>query len=191
MSLVTWQEVIQAAKGDSTAHANSTSPTSILPAHARRTIPANFFYIGQQLRLIATGRISNIVTTPGTLTLELRLGPTSNIAAFSTAAMQMSTTAHTNVAWWFEALLTVREIGNATTANMFGQGRFTSQAASLTAVADSATTPATLLGPNSAPAVGTGFDSTVANVADLFATFSIANAGNSIQTHQFSLQALN
>jgi hypothetical protein len=191
MSLQTWQEVIQGSKSDSTAHANSTTPTTILPAAARRTIPANYFYVGQQLRLIATGRISNIVTTPGTLTLALMLGPTSNIAAFSTGAMQLSTTAHTNVAWWLEALLTVREIGSSTTANLFGQARFTSQAASLTAVADSTTTPATLLGPNSAPAVGTGFDSTVANIADLFATFSVANSGNSIQTHQYSLQALN
>lgn len=189
--MLTWQEVIAAAKSDSTAHGASTTATSILPGHARRTIPANFFYVGQQLRLIATGRMSNIVTTPGTITLDFRLGPTSSIAAFTTGAMQLSTTAHTNVAWWLEILMTIREIGNSTTANLFGNARMTSQALSLTAVADSTTTPATLLGPNSAPAVGTGFDSTVGNVADLYATWSVNNAGNTITTHQYSLQALN
>lgn len=191
MTFQSWQEVLISASSDGTALTNSTTATSLLPAAARKTIPPNFLYVGQQLRLLATGRISNVVTTPGTLTLDLRLGPTSNIAAFTTGAMQLSTTAHTNVAWWLEALLTVRAIGNSTNANLFGQARFSSQAASLTAVADSATTPATLLGPNSAPAVGTGFDSTVANIADLYGTFSVASGSNSIQCHQFSLQALN
>lgn len=191
MSNQGWQEVVAAAIADSAAHGNSTAPTSILAAADRTTFPANLFKVGRQLRLIAHGRISNIVTTPGTLTLEFRLGPTSAIAAFSTGAMQLSTTAHTNVAWWFDALLTCRTVGASTSATLFGQGRFHSQAASLTATSDSATTPAHLLGPNSTPAVGAGFDSTVANLADLFATFSVANAGNTITTHGYSLQSLN
>lgn len=191
MTRQTWQEVVQAKVADSTAHANSTTATSILHASNRLTLPANFFEVGRQVRILAAGRISNVVTTPGTLTLDFRLGPTSAIAAVSSGAMQLSTTAHTNVAWWLEALITCRVIGNSTTANLFGQFRMTSQALSLTAVADSTTTPATLLGPNSAPAVGAGFDSTVANIADLFATWSVGSASNSIQTHQYSLQVLN
>jgi hypothetical protein len=74
---------------------------------------------------------------------------------------------------------------------LIGQGRITSQALSLTAVADSTTTPATLLIPNTTPAVGTGFDSTVANLVQVFGTFSIANAANAVQVQQYSLIALN
>lgn len=191
MSNQSWNEVLITAQTDGTALNTSTTATSILPAAARCTLPANSLYIGKQFRISAMCRLSNIVTTPGTLTLDVRMGPTSNIVVFNGGAMQMSTTAHTNVPLVFEALLTCRAIGASTSANFMGQGWALSQALSLTAVADSTTTPAHLLAPNTAPAVGTGFDSTVAMVVDLFATFSVSNAGNGITLHQYSLAALN
>lgn len=191
MSLQTWQETLISAQVDGTALNTSTSATSILPAAARYTLPANSLSIGKVFRIRFAGRLSNIVTTPGTLTLDVRMGPTSNIVVFNGGAMQLSTTAHTNVPIVGEVLLTCRAIGASTTANFMGQGIVTSQALSLTAVADSSTTPATLLLPNTAPAVGTGCDSTVAMVVDLYATFSISNAGNGITLHQYVLEALN
>jgi hypothetical protein len=39
--------------------------------------------------------------------------------------------------------------------------------------------------------VGTGFDSTAAQLVDLFATWSVANASNSITCHQFHIEDLN
>lgn len=191
MSLQSWQETLITAQTDGTALASSTTATTILPAAARYTLPANTLAIGKMFRIRAAGRLSNIVTTPGTLTLDVRMGPTSNIVVFNGGAMQLSTTAHTNVPWIFEATLTCRAIGASTSANFMGQAMALSQALSLTAVADSTTTPAHLLAPNTAPAVGTGCDSTVAMVVDLFATFSINNAGNSITLHQYSLESLN
>lgn len=191
MSRQTWQETLITAEVDGTALNTSTTATSILPPAARLTLPANYFSIGKMLRVRAACRLSNIVTTPGTLTFDVRMGPTSNIAVFTTGAMQMSTTAHTNVPVVFEAMMTCRAIGASTSANFMGQGWALSQALSLTAVADSTTTPAHLLAPNAAPAVGTGFDSTVAVVVDLFATFSISNAGNGITLHQYSFETLN
>lgn len=191
MSSQTWQETLIAAQIDGTALSNSTSPTSIIPPAARLGLPGNYFAVGKRYRVTAMGRLSNIVTTPGTLTLDVRMGPTSNIIVFNGGAMQLSTTAHTNVPFWFTADLTCRAIGAVTSANFMGQGRMLSQAVSLTAVADSTTTPAELLAPNTAPAVGTGFDSTAAVVVDLFATFSIANAGNALTVHQYDFAALN
>ena len=47
-----------------------------------------------------------------------------------------------------------------------------------------------LLLPTATPVVGTGFDSTVSNVMDMFGTWSISNA-NSIQTHIFTFEAMN
>jgi len=191
MSLQTWVETLITSQVDSTALTSSTSATTILPPAARLTLPANYFYIGKKLRIKFHGRLSNLVTTPGTLTIDVRMGPTSNIVVFNGGAMQMSTTAHTNVPVVGEISLTCRAIGASTSANFMGQGIVTSQALSLTAVADSTTTPATLLMPNTAPAVGTGFDSTVAVVVDLFGTFSVNSASNSITIHQYSVEALN
>jgi hypothetical protein len=191
MSLQTWVETLVTAQVDGTALNTSTTPTSIIPAAARYTLPANYMAIGKAFRIKFAGRLSNIVTTPGTLTLDVRMGPTSNIIVFNGAAMQMSTTAHTNVPIVGEVMLTCRAIGAGTSANCMGQAWVASQGLSLTAVADSTTTPAQLLAPNTAPAVGTGFDSTAAMVVDLFATFSISNAGNGITIHQYSLEALN
>ena len=86
-----------AAHGDGAALSNSSSATSILPAQAKLTLPANYLdYIGRRLRVTAQGRVSNIVTTPGTLTLDLRLGAT---VVFNGAAMQL-TTAHTTCRWF-------------------------------------------------------------------------------------------
>lgn len=173
-----------AAHGDGAALSNSSSATSILPAQAKLTLPANYLdYIGRRLRVTAQGRVSNIVTTPGTLTLDLRLGAT---VVFNGAAMQLSTTAHTNVPWWFDVELTLRVTGSS--ANLMGQGRFDSQAASISA-ADPTSGHSFLMAPNSAPAVGNNFDATAALVLDLFATFSIANAGNAMTLHQYEVQS--
>lgn len=190
MSLQTWQETLVSAQVSGTTLTGSLSATSILPAAARYTLPANFMAIGKVLRLRATGALGNIVTTPGTLTLDVRMGPTSNIIVFNGGAMQLSSTAHTALPFSLEILLTCRAIGASTTANLMGQGWILGQALSLTAVADSTTTPAHLLMPNTTPAVGTGFDSTVPMVVDLFATFSLANA-NALTLTQYTLEALN
>lgn len=176
------QSVI-AAQSDGSALTNSTAATSILPSHAKWTVPANFLdYIGRRLKIAAHGRISNLVTTPGTLTLDFRMGGT---VAFNGGAMQLSTTAHTNVPWKFEADLTVRVVGAV--AQFMGQGLFFSQAISISG-ADPTVGHSFLLAPNSAPAVGTAFDATAALVLDMFAKWSIADSANSITLHQYEVQ---
>jgi len=196
MSKQGWSETLAWQEADGPTISNSAAAASLLiPSttqlagqSGRFTLPANFFDVGKVLRIKGACRLSNIVTTPGTLTLDVRLG---SVVAFNGGAMQLSTTAHTTLPLWFEILLTCRAIGGGTAANLMGQGVASSQCLSLTAVADSTTTVATLLMPNTTPAVGTGFDSTAAQTVDLFATFSIANAGNLIVLHQYVLESLN
>lgn len=169
----------------------STSATSLLNAQAKAVLKPGFFdRAGKAVLIKAAGQLGNIVTTPGTLTLDVRMGPTSNIIVFNGGAMQLSSTAHTALPFVLEILLTCRAVGGSTVANLMGQGVMTAQALSLTAVADSTTTPATLLLPNTSPAVGTGFDSTVAMTVDLFGTFSFNNA-NAITVQQYALYELN
>lgn len=173
-----------------TAGANltaSTTPTSLIPTSAKYVLPANFFYIGKKIRILAQLQLGNIVTTPGTFTLDVRFGST---VVFNGGAMQLSSTAHTALPLWVQIDLTCRATGQTTTANLMGQGIAISQALSLTAVADSTTTPATLLIPNTTPAVGTGFDSTASQAVDFFGTFSLSNA-NAVTLQQYELIDLN
>jgi hypothetical protein len=149
----------------------------------RFPFPRTFFASGRSFSSRRRGRISNIVTTPGTLTLDVRFG---SIVVFNGGAMPLNATAKTNVTWFLELLLTCRAIGTVTAANLIGTGEFCSESVSGAA----AGIANTVMLPASAPAVGNGFDSTVANVVDLFGTWSLNNA-NSVQVHQYGIHAMN
>lgn len=186
MSLQTWSETLITAQTDGTALTGSTSATSILPAAAVYTVPAGFLQIGRAFRVSAHGRVSNIVTTPGTLTLDIRFG---SVIVANGGAMSLNTTAKTNVPWYLEWTLTCRSIGASTSATMMHQGKWTSESV-IGSAAPTAGGAGTHLLPNATPAVGTGFSSVAAFTVDLFATWSLNNA-NSIQVHGYTLVALN
>ena len=189
MSRYGYQEMLVALQVDGVAVTGTTPTslfgTSVTAAAAKYTLPAGVLQIGSVLRVTAKGRISNIVTTPGTLTLDVRFG---SVIVFNGGAMQLNAVAKTNVSWIFDAMLTVRAIGSGTTANLLGIGQWTSESvvgSPLPSVGGSGT----LLCPASAPAVGTGFDSTAAQLVDLFAAFSLT--GNSIACHEYGLELMN
>lgn len=189
MSSSSWDQTLITSQVDGAAVTNTVTATSLLPAAAKFLIPANFLgLIGQKLRVKAAGRISTVVTTPGTLTLQCRLGATTVV--FDGGAMALNTTAQTNATWLYEAILDLRSVGATTTATILGTGEFKSRA--VIGAGAAGTTGIGLLSlPDTAPVVGTGFDSTANNVFDFFATWSVANAANSILLHQFSLEAMN
>ena len=167
------------------ALASSTSATSILPAHAKLTLPTNYFNdIGRPLIVHAQWKLSNIVTTPGTLILDIRLGGT---VVFNGAAMQMSTTAHTDVPWWWEVEMTLRAVGSS--ANFMGASKFTCQAINISG-ADTTTSHPVLMAPNTVPTVGTSFDATALMQLDLFAKFSVSDAANAITLEQYKVFSL-
>ncbi len=188
MSKQTWVETLVTQQGAGTLFNTYTTAKTVINAQALYSLPPGFWEIGKQLEIEVMGGISNIVTTPGTITLQVMMG---SIVAFTTGALQMSTTAHTTIPFWLKALLTCRAVGPTTSANLMGQAVIASQTIAATAVADGTQTHSILLGPNTAPAVGTGFDSTITNVLDFWAGFSISNAGNGIQVQQYSVRSLN
>lgn len=184
-----YEAVAITAQLDGAALTASTTATSLLPGQSKPTLPAQFFdRVGKMIKVTARGRISNIVTTPGTITLDIRLG---SVIVATSQALQLNAVAKTNVTFSLEWLLTARAVGASTTANLMHTAVFTSEAVvgAGTGAAGS-TGNGVLLIPASAPAVGTGFDSTAAQVLDLFGTFSLNNA-NSIQVHQFLVEDLN
>lgn len=183
MSAQTWQETLTWAAGDGTALTNTTTATSIIPTQAKFIMPAGFVnFVGKTFRVTAKGRISNIVTTPGNLTLDVRLGGT---VVFNGGAVALNTTAKTNVTWWFEAEIVCRAIGTA--GNFIGVGQMNSESM----VSSAANTANTALLPLTAPAVGSNVDLTTALSVDVFAAFSVANSGNSITVHTYKFESLN
>lgn len=185
-------ETLATAQGDGSPLANTTTPSSILPPQTRITLPSNFFsYVGKAMRLTAWGRISTVATSPGTLTLAVNFGTVASpITVFTGGAMNLNVTAQTNATWRLECALTARSIGQSTSASVMGIGMFSSRAL-IGSAALAAGYAGNALLPDTSPAVGTGFDSTVTNVVDLFATWSTASANNSIQLHEFFLESVN
>jgi hypothetical protein len=178
-------QCIGSAQGAGTALSNSVTPASLLPAAAKYTFPTNYFNnIGKVLWVRMTGQCSNVVTTPGTLTLDLRLGA---VVVFNSGAMTLSTTAHTTLPIWWEVMLTLRAIGSGTSANFIGQSFAMGQPLSFTANADLSTSNSigSWLAPNTTPAVGTGFDGTAVQQADVFGTFSVATSPTNFTLQQF------
>jgi hypothetical protein len=179
-----WQETLAWAYADGPALNTSTTATSIIPTGAKFTLPANYFnFVGKGLRVVLLGRMSNMNPTPGTFTIDLRLG---SVVACNSGALALNTTAaKTNVV--FKAVLnaTCRAIGNGTNANLMFQWDVSSEAFAL-----AATGVGNVFGPASAPAVGTGFDSTAAQAVDILGTFSVSNAANGITIHQYLLEGI-
>lgn len=189
MTAYGYVECLVSARTAGPALSAFTTAVSCLPTPARHTIGPDDWIEGKSLYVRASGGISNVVTAQPTFTFEFRLGPTSNIVTFTTGALLTSTTAHTLVPWWLDIDLTCRSTGSGTAATLIGQGIVTSRAfLDSGATADLVTSGhPTLLAPETSPAPGTGFDSTIANVADLFVSCSVSNAGNAITLAQYKL----
>lgn len=167
---------------DGAAVANTAAATSLLPAGGTKTLQAGFLaYVGQEFSIRAAGRISNIVTAPGTLTFSFKLGAT---VVASSPAFALNVVAKTNVTWRLQWDFTLRAVGAA--ANLLHTGEWRSESVVGSPV------PAvggvgSLMIPASAPVVGANFDSRVSLLADLTATWSVADPGNSIQLQQYRI----
>lgn len=189
MSRQTYQETLAVQRAAGTLFTTYTTAKTVLNPDALYTLPANYLDPGRRLRIVVRGGISNIVTTPGTINFQVKIG---SVAAFDTGAIQLNATAHTTLPFWIEIGLTVRAIGSGTSANLIGLAQATGRMFTLTAgQTDDAQGMQTILAPATAPAVGTGFDSTIANIVDLWAGFSISNAGNGVQIQEYTLESLN
>jgi hypothetical protein len=189
MSKQTWIEVLTAMEVAGSALNNYTTAVTVLPPQNLYTFPANYFETGKLLRITVMGSISNIVTTPGTIVFQVIIG---GVVVFTTGNIQLNATAHTTLPFTLEILLTCRAVGNGTLANFLGMARLNGVMFTKTAgQTDGANSETIIQAPVTAPAVGTGFNSTIAAILDFFVGFSIANAGNQIQVQQYVVEALN
>lgn len=175
------------------ASAYSDGPTltaaaaaSCVPTYVPTTLPAGYWQIGRIWRIVCAGRVSSVVTTPGTFRLDLRLGA---VTAFDTLAVPLNIVAQTTVPWWAEFLLTCRSVGSGTSATLMGQGYMRSTAfLNTAAVATGPWTGGITVPYNTAPVVGAGFDSTAALALDFRFTQTVATG--SFTMHQFMIEQL-
>lgn len=182
MSSQGFVDLLARAETDGPVLNTSVTKTSILPAGAKYNTPAGnsppFWTTGKVLRVKAMGRVSTF--TSGTLIFTYGVG---SVDAFASQALTM-VASQTNQTWYLEMLLTCRVVGagGSATANLMVTGSLN---------AGAAVSAATTMLPATAPAVGTSFDPANAAALDLLATWSVSNAANSIQVHQYTLEALN
>lgn len=159
----------------------AAAAASCVPTPSKITLPNNYWYVGKMLRIRATGIISTVITTPGTIRFDVRLGA---VVAFDGLAILPDTVAaHSNVGWDLEILLTCQAIGSGTATQLWGTGKFTCE--------DILGVPATapkgvltaMLPWNSTPALGTGFDNTAASTLDMFFTQTVTTGSMTLKTY--------
>jgi hypothetical protein len=168
--------VLAASTTDGTA-VTVTAATTILHGSGVAVIPAGTLQIGSQIKATLRGRMNTVVTTPGTTTFDMRLGST---VISALGAINLNVTAQTNAAWELEILATIRALGTGTSANAIVTAKFVSRAIVGSAAVAAGGVGAIVL-PDTAPAVGTGFDSTASQAVSVFVTNTVAG---SITCHQ-------
>jgi hypothetical protein len=187
MSLGYW-ETLASVAADGTA-LTAAARASLLQGPAKSglyTMAANRLRIGDVLHIRASGRISCVVTTPGTARWDLSFG-VGGTASMDTLAIPLITTpAQTTVGWMLDMEGVVRAIGS--TGNIFWQGYWLSQAALNTAA------PATGPGPggntlpyNTAPVIGANVDMTVAQILDFNWTQTVTTGSVTLHNYRISL----
>lgn len=178
-----WQQILTAGITDGPT-LTAAAAASCIPTPNKLTLPNNYFYPGKVLRIRMGGRISSVITTPGTARFDVRIGAV--IAWDSQAILLDTVAAHTTMPWSLEVLLTCRSVGSGTASTLFGVGEWRCE--------DILGTPATspkgslvaMLPWNTAPVVGTGFDNTAANTLDVFFTQTVATG--SLTVHQYVVE---
>lgn len=187
MSLGYW-ETLASVPADGTA-LTAIARASLLQGGAKPglyTLLPNKLRIGDVLRIDAFGRISCVITTPGTSRFDLSAG-VAGTAFFDTLAMPLNVVAKTNVMWRLEALGIVRAVGSS--ANIFWSGAWFSEANINTAL------PATGPGPggqnvpyNTAPVVGANFDHSISQILDFNFTQTVNTGSCTLHGYALSLK---
>lgn len=179
-------ETLATISGDGTALTAAARASLLQGAGGKQglwTMRPNELVVGDILWLRASGRISCVITTPGTARFDLSAG-VGGTALMDTLAIDLNVVAKTSVPWVLDMVGEVRVIGNA--GNMFWQGYWLSEAAKLTAVPSTGPGPGGNTLPwNTAPVVGSNWDMTISSIIDF--NFTQTAATGSITCHSYML----
>lgn len=145
-------------------------------------------YQGAAFNIRSWFDVSNVVTTPGTLTIRVRWGGVAGTVLASSGAIALSTTARSNYSGSVDIDLVVRSIGSA--GSMFCQGRLFLN--DVPVAADSLPQGIYTMGSAGAnvPAVVGSLDTTTAKALSLTAQFSVSTATTQLTNHIRILKAI-
>jgi hypothetical protein len=188
MSAVYVPQVLASQRVAGTLFNTYTSAKSVINVTELYTFPANYLNVGSKLRISMMAGLSNIVTSPGTVTFQVMMG---SIVVATSGAIQMSTTAHTLQTIRLQWDLRLDSAGSGTAAKFMHSGEVKGLSVELgSGVADPTVSDDIIVFPSGAPAVGTGFDSTIADILDFWVGFSTSNSGNGIQVYDYLVELL-
>lgn len=165
---------------------NTTTETIICPDFTFSADDSRL-YQGASFRLTCGFDVSNVVTTPGTVTFAIRWGGVSGTILAHTGAIQMDTTAHSNYSGWLEAVITWRSIGSAGSAFCMGFVLLNNVADAAAAAPQYFTLTA---GGRNVPAVVSSLDTTTAKALSVTADFSVNTATTQLTNHIRLLEAI-
>lgn len=118
-SMQSWRECLYSTIADGTPVTTPAAATILVPDF---TLPANFLYPGRTLKYTLFGKMSSVITTPGTFIHSLRWGGVGGtVLATSGAYAPDPTAASTNIAWMVQYYMVCRTVGSAGSAMTFGQ----------------------------------------------------------------------
>jgi hypothetical protein len=175
-----------------TAKSMLTSATSTAASAGVCQLPANFWQPGTTLVVEFMAGVS--WATGNTMIFTIQGGPTSNIAIATSQTMKVTTTGGTTEPLYCHVDLCCRSIGNGTLATVISSGVIEGRMvcpAGATAAANYAAGMGITGWQEATPAVGTGFDSTVATNIDLFVTMGTSSASNGFQIQQWRVFSTN
>jgi len=169
----------------------AASRTSCLPASKKFTLskvllPGSAIRLGTRLRFQASGRISSVITTPGTARFDLTIN---GAIMFDSLAILLETVAgHTNVPWYLEVILICRNGPGPGT--QFWPARATWICEDIVgSIAAPAVAGVAMLPWNVAPALGGKCDTTGDCAFDMF--FTQTAATGSLTVHDFCVSNVN
>jgi hypothetical protein len=186
MPFQSWESLLNSPIliANGTTLSNSTT-ASDLTAAPQLTLPANYLYTGQVLRVSAFGTVTTGASA-GNITLGVSVGGWNTVAnqIASTGAVALTSSVGP-FAWTLTSYLTVRSVGATGTMMSGGEVHYwTSATASvLWSLANQSTGSQTL---GTAQAINT----TQTNTITIGATFSAAVAANSITCYQAFIEAM-
>ena len=186
-------QLLRSQRAAGTLFNTYTTAKSVINPQAICPLPPGMLKPGDTLRVTAKGGLSNVVTSQPTFTFQHVLGPTqpATIVVGTSQAVLTTTTAHTLIPFQYVATLRLDSDGSGTSAKFLYMADLTGIMFVISgAVADPTAGVGEVLAPNTAPAVGTGFDSTVLNYLDFFVGISASNAGNGIQIYTYLVELL-
>ncbi len=162
---------------------------SCIPVASRLVLPNLFFAVGDSIKIMMSGRISCVVTTPGTARFDVCMGSAGTTIVFDTGAINLNIVAKVTVPWYFEVKLVCRAVGNGTTTTFFPMGGYFTSEAVIGSPLPSVGGNGSVLVPVGTPAVGAGMDNTAASAIDVFFTQTVATG--SMTVHNFQIDSLN